>query len=245
VKPGEIANKERNRGTCAWLVARWAASLREGAGAKPVRAVRWEEAVVEAGETIGRQRVVLAADGRFRVEVVEGYDGAPTGTAWGFDGKRAWRQEPGEAAAEARHEPLESLAWRTLAALQGKDPLKAFKSVALEGGDRAQRQRAFRLRLEAEAGAKLLLWFSLFGPDGALQPRLLKVARDSTQKGADAALTFSGDRAVGGMCVPRRRCWVEGLEERVEREFAVASAAPLEAVPEALLKMPAAAKGEE
>jgi len=243
MKPGEIANKKLNREACVWLVGRWAASLRKRQTGEPMKALEWEETVVEAGKTVGRQRVLLAVDGRFRVDVVEGYDGAPKGAAWGFDGTRAWRQEPGEAEpGEPKPEPLESVAWRTLAVLRGKDPLKAFKHVELEGGDRAQGQRAFRVRLEDKAGGKLLLWFSLFGPDGALEPQPLKAARDTSQKGEDAAVTFSDRKPVGGVPVPHRRRWVEGLGERAEREFVAASVRGLDAVAEAKLRPPAAAK---
>ena len=243
MKPGEISNKKLNREACAWLVERWAASLRKRQTGEPMKALEWEETVVEAGKTVGRQRVLLAVDGRFRVDVVEGYDGAPKGAAWGFDGTRAWRQEPGEAKpVEPKPEPLESVAWRTLAVLRGRDPLKAFKHIELEGGDRAQGQRAFRVRLEDKAGGKLLLWFSLFGPDGALEPQPLKAARDTSHKGEDAAVTFSDRKPAGGALVPHRRRWVEGLDERAEREFVTASVRGLDAVPEAKLQPPATAK---
>ncbi len=242
MKPGEISNKKLNREACAWLVGRWAASLRKGQTAEAVKALEWEETVLEEGEVAGRQRVVLALDGRFRVDVVEGYDGAPKGAAWGFDGTRAWRQEPGEAKpVEPKPEPLESAAWRTLAALRGKDPLKAFKHVELEGGDRAQGQRAFRVRFETKAGHKYLLWFSLFGPDGALEPRLLKAAHEGHREHG-GGITLADYRPVGGLLVPHRRRSVSGLDERVAREFVAASIRCLDAVPEAKLQPPVAAK---
>jgi len=98
------------------------------------------------------------------------------------------------------------------------------------------------VRFEDKAGGKLLLWFGLFGADGAIEPQPLKAARDTSQKGEDAAVTFSDRKPVGGVPVPHRRRWVEGLDERAEREFVAASIRGLDAVPEAKLKPPVAAK---
>ncbi|MFW6162285.1 MAG: S1C family serine protease, partial [Planctomycetota bacterium] len=242
VKPGEIANKKLNRTACQWLLARWVEFLGGRKAVEKVKALTWEESVVEGGKIVGKQEVVLAADGRFRVDVVAGYDGAPQGAAWGFDGRRAWRQEPGQGrTVEPEREPLISLVWRTLAALRGKKPLERVGAAEVEGGDRARNQRAFRLRLGKKDGEKLLLWFSLFGPDGTMEPRLLKAARESRQKGADAALTFGDHRAVSDIQVPHRRRRVEGLDERVQREFVATSVQALAALPETKLQPP----GEE
>jgi len=239
--PGKIANKKLNRAACSWLLGRWAKSR-----AAVAKALSWDETVVEDGKPVGRQRVLLAADGRFRVHVVQGYDGAPKGTAWGFDGTHHWRREPGAALElQARPERLESIeaaVWRALPALAASDPLAAFKSVELEGGDRAQHQRAFRLRIEPKSGRALVLWFSLFGPDGAIGPRLLKAAWDSPKKGADAAVTFGHYRPVGGLPVPHRRAWVAGLDEQPKRQFVATAVRPLDALPAGALAPTAGAK---
>ena len=247
VVPGKIANKKLNREACAWLVRRWAVSLRKDRTAEPPKALEWEETAVKEGKTEGRQRVALAGDGRFRVDVIKGYPGGPpSGSAWGFDGTRAWKRGPRDAGPDAvAAEPLQSAVWRALAALAGKEPLKAFKAVELEGGDRAQNRRAFRIRLETTAGRKLLLWFRLFAPDGSIEPQLLKAAWDTSDKGADTAVTYADYRPVGGLLVPHRRRWTAGLDERVARELVAGPVRGLDAVPAAKLQPPARAAGEE
>ena len=237
VVPGKIADKGLNRKECARLAGRWLASLGGRQAVGRVAALELEEAVVEGGKPIGRQRVLLARDGRFRIDVRQGYAGLPAGAAWGFDGKQLWRSIPGKDAPAEPGEPaaksLEVALARVLAGFCGDEPLEPLKAVELEGGDRTQGQRAFRLRVEDPEGNKLLLWLSLFGDGGQGEARLLKVARDSSQKGADRAWTLSDYRPVAGLIVPHRRRRVRGLEERPIREFVAASVKALDSAPDA------------
>ncbi len=226
-EPGKIMSKDLNRQECERLLRRWNAFRRPDA-AKPPAAVRCEESVLLDGKAAGRRRVVRAADGRFRVDVLEGYSDVPKGTTWGFDGKRFWHQVPGEPLFvwDKVVSPKEAQAFLAHAAAIGafsqEKPLDAFAAVELEGGDKAGGQRAFRLRVEDKAGNKLLFWFALFGDEWPAA-RLLKTAVDSPQKGADGAWAFSDYRPVAGVRVPHRTCRVVGLDERVVLESVVTS----------------------
>jgi len=226
LEPGKIMSKDLNRQECERLLRRWNAFRTGGTGVPPV-AVRCEENVILDGKVAGRRRVLRAADGRFRVDVLEGYSDLPKGYAWACDGKVFWRQAPGQAAEKKSEadtgKDSEVATARALAAFGRDKPLDAFAAVELEGGDKAQGQRAFRLRVEDKAGNKLLFWFALFGEEWPAA-RLLKAAVDSPQKGSDGAWASGDYRAAAGLRVPHRTWRVVGLEERVALEFAVASA---------------------
>ncbi len=236
-EPGKIMSKDLNRQECERLVRRWNDFHLGGTGAGrtgvPPAAIRSEETILVDGKAAGRRRVLRAADGRFRVDVLETYNDLPKGYAWAFDGRTFWRQAPGQAVekkteADTGKEAEVALA-RALAAFGQEKPLEAFAAVELEGGDKAGGQRAFRLRVEDKAGNKLLFWFALLGEEWPAA-RLLKAAADSTQKGADGAWVFGDYRPVAGLRLPHRTCRVVGLDERVVLEFVVASS-------EAVLKL--------
>ncbi|MBM4040002.1 MAG: trypsin-like serine protease [Planctomycetes bacterium] len=225
-EPGKIMSKDLNRQECERLLRRWNA-FRVGGTGVPTVAVRSEENVLVDGKPVGRRRVLRAADGRFRVDVLEGYNDLPKGYAWAFDGKTFWHQAPGKPAerkseADSGKDAEVALA-RALAAFGQEKPLDAFAAVELESGDRAGGERAFRLRVEDKAGNKLLFWFALFGDEWPAA-RLLKAAVDSPQKGADGAWVFSDHGLVAGVRVPHRTCRVVGLDERVVLESVVTSA---------------------
>ncbi len=243
-EPGKIMSKDLNRQECERLLRRWNAFRVGGTGVPPV-SVRSEESVLLDGKPVGRRRVLRAADGRFRVEVLEGYNDLPKGYAWAFDGKAFWRQAPGQAVekkteADAGKDTDVAIA-RALAAFGQEKPLDAFAAVELESGDRAQGQRAFRLRVEDKAGNKLLFWFALLGEEWPAA-RLLKAAVDSPQKGSDGAWAFGDYRPVAGLRVPHRTWRVVGIEERVALEFAVASAEPVAKLEDSAFAPPEAAK---
>ena len=236
VVPGKIANQALNRQECSLLIGRFASFL---GMRETIQGLQCEETVIEGGKPVGKRRVLLALDGRFRVEVLEAYGGIPAGASWASDGKRFWSIEPGgKPSVDDGTKSLPVALARALAACLGKEPVKAFKAVELEGGDRAQGQRAFRVRVEDKAGNKLLLWLSLFGEGTRLETRLLKAGRDTSEKGADFAWTLSDYRSVGGIRLPHRRREVRGLDERVIREFVVSSAKPLDKLPETAFQPP-------
>jgi S1-C subfamily serine protease len=131
-----------------------------------------------------------------------------------------------------------------LTPLAEADPLEAFETVELEGGDRAARRRAFRLRVEPRDGPACVVWFSVFDERGAFEVRLLKVARPSEAETDGAAWTFGDYRRVDGRIVPHRVRRVRGLGERIEAEYTLTDGRPPEDLPddlpgEAFLPLPA------
>jgi len=250
-EPGQIISRDLNRQECERLLRRWAEFLGGADAVRRAPALQVEEEVRAGGKAAGRQKVLRAADGRFRVEVLEGYPGAPAGAAWGYDGKTFWRRVPGRQdvvleGGAAMTEPEVALA-RALAAAARPKPLEEFAAVELEGADRAGGERAFRVRLEDRGGAKVLLWFSVLDSRDRLSVRLLKAAMDSAQKGADEAWLFADCRLVAGIQVHHCRARVRGLAEQADLEFAAVSCEPVASPPADAFRplAPAAPRGKE
>jgi hypothetical protein len=120
---------------------------------------------------------------------------------------------------------------RALPALARPDPLEAFETIELEGGDRAARRRAFRLRAKPLDGPACVVWFSVFDERGAFEVRLLKAALVSEAEADGLAWTFGDYRSVGGVMIPHRVRQVRGLDERVEAEHSVTNGRVPDKVP--------------
>jgi len=233
-KPGQIMEPERNREACRWLLERYVEFLGGRAALARSAAVECEETASVEGRPPLRRRRLVAADGRFRIETLAA---ETQDNAWGWDGERFWHR-PGEAEGsdpnrdEAAPKRTDAAIRRAMAALAAKKPLDGFQEVELEGGDRACRRRAFRLRVRQADGPACLFWFSVLDGSDRFEVRLLKAALDSESKGADRAWTFGDYRTVDGLRVPHRVRLVRGLEERVEREYVVSACKVLGTVPD-------------
>ena len=223
ITPGAIMNAELNQAACRWLLAQYVAYLGGREAFERVAAVRCEETRSRTGQEVSRGRRLQAADGRFRIERLAG---EAAGAGMGWDGSRFWERSDATKPAEvvegdaARGREAVALG-RALAALTAANPLDAFAEIELEGGDRACRQRAFRLRVRQADGPACVFWFSVFDDRGRFEVRLLKAALDSGAAEDGRAITFGDYRTVQGLKVPHRRRTVAGLDERVWEEMTV------------------------
>ena len=231
--PGDIMDAEKNREACRWLLAQYVAFLGGREAVDRAGAVRCEVTCSRKGREVGRMRWLEAADGRFRVERVAG---EAKGSAEGWDGTRFWRRPDASKPAEvvegdaARAHRFVAVT-RALAALTAANPLERFEEIELEGGDRACRRRAFRLRVRQADSPACVFWFSAFDDRGALEVRLVKAARASEAAEDGKAITFGEYRTVQGLKVPHRRRTVAGLDERVREEMTVTGCTVLEEPP--------------
>jgi S1-C subfamily serine protease len=221
-KPGEIRDMKLNQEECERIFAKWRGFSAQAKALGASKAIQTNEEIWINGAKAGAQRVLAAADGRFRIEIVQAYPGFDAGSALGFDGAAFWEKpadgparQVRDAEARRRSEVAQSLC---LAALQQDHPLKAFKEVVLEGGDRVLNQIAFRVRLADQAGNRLACWLSLLGPDGTFQTRLLKIAMLDGSTERDPMWTCEDYRPVGPAMVAHTRRLVKGLAEETQLE---------------------------
>lgn len=212
-KPGEIRNLQLNAEECQRILRKFRNFTNDKALAGHM--LELTEEIVIAGKTVGRQRVIRSADGRFRVDVLQAFGDAQAGDSWGFDGSAFWEKRAGKVSTTGKDESLargDVAESRGLASFR-EESAGSIKDMLLEGGDRAQGQIAFRVRITDDTGRRRTWWFSLLGPDGAFQTRLLKFAPAGDEQ---PMWTYSDYRPVGTLQVPHCRALVSGLGEEVQ-----------------------------
>jgi hypothetical protein len=98
-------------------------------------------------------------------------------------------------------------------ALQGKWP-DALGPIALQGGDKAQHQIAYRLVAGPEKEDPVYFWLSVFDPQGQPSVSLLKTGVGTYDDEPVPALTYHDWQLAAGYRWPHRKVFVKGLVER-------------------------------
>ncbi len=242
---GVIRDEEVNIANCRRIVARWQATTLPQPLADEVQAIRLTDDVLRAGHAVGQQQIVLAVDGRFRVDYRDG----ETDSAYGFDGERYWAHE-GLAApqvlatSKALLNPVLSQA-ATLAAVFDEEPLARFGKVLLDGGDKALGQPAYRVKSIDDRGDWFYVWLSVLGEDGQPGVRLLKSGADIDGKSPAMAVTFADWRSISGMPLPFRRALVDGISENEVVQFQTVQAEALSDLSQEMFEVPGDAATDE
>jgi S1-C subfamily serine protease len=218
-KPGEITDRKWNQLEAARVTAAW---HRFAGGTDAIRAAgafRFADDIVRQGQPVGRHELLVTGEGRFRVEYT--LDGASH--LFGFDGEQFWagpgEETPGPMDADDALDDPMIVAAHALGTAFADKGLARFAGHELTGSDKADRQRAFRLRGWDKAKNDLNVWMSQYDAAGRPETRLLKASSGSDGSPADTAVLFSQYRPTAGVMLPRRRTIVAGLSERVELEL--------------------------
>ncbi|MCH8042415.1 MAG: trypsin-like peptidase domain-containing protein [Planctomycetes bacterium] len=238
--PGVVRDAKMNKRECGRILKAWAAFAAGGKAAEKIKALRFEEDIIEDGKKIGSQTVVRALDGRFRLERAADKSGSKTVAVW--DGKVYWTLD-GDAKLKERkptNVPLEEHVGQgaALGRLLAKNAVDDMAQIELEGSDRTQNRRTYRIRTEDNFGNLLYLWFSLYDDEGNPQVRLLKVSRSTDGLASDRAQTLSDYREVAGLQVPHLRRHVSGLVERTVTRYVVTKCEPLSELPDDVFRRP-------
>jgi len=229
---GLVRDAAVNREMCRLVLQQW----RRNAGmekppTKP-RVFQFEDVISRNGKKVGTQELTIAGDGRFRIVLT-------------LDGKRRVFESPGLNAAENKKDkPSDgkattaaelianpfSLQAAVLSGMIGAKPLSPlFSAAAIDGGDKSQGERGYRLSLspnEKEARTAYL-WLSQFDKSGRDDVRLLKTGIHTDGDRARPAMTYTQWTDVGGVKLPFRRTVVVGLAETPMLEIRTISCRPL------------------
>jgi serine protease Do len=208
LEPGKIGDAAINQREYRRVIEMW----RRDAGGKAlaqVKAFRWQGEARRDGQKIGSFDMHVSTDGRWRIEyVADGKQGK-----FGFDGKKHHMAGTTVEVDRIADDDLAAHA-AMLAAIVSHDGVKPFQKYELQGSDRAQRQRAYRLRGALPGDRDLLAWFSLYDVADQPQVRLLKTAAGTGGVEDDRAITCHDERDVAGVRLPQRFVMIEGLAER-------------------------------
>jgi S1-C subfamily serine protease len=231
LEPGKVRFPELMRESVTLLLKKWQA------GAQAPEALEATEEIVRDNEVIGTATIVLAADGRFRVSIERKDERG----AVGFDGKSFWRQDGQEKAEEvpfkkAVREPLAAHAVAMTLMLRGESH-ESFGMLALDGGDKAQRQVAYRLSTTPAEQDPLYVWLSVFGSEGRLGLQLLKTGVGLYDDEPVPALACYDWKSRVGINWPHRKVYVKGFAETAGEELHTKSVEPM-SVSDELFRMP-------
>ena len=212
---GIILNKDLNRENCARILVNWQQFTRRNQ--KLESGLNIADRLVRGGEEIGKQTIVIAGDGRFRVDREIG----DAKTSFAFDGTSFWQLKDKDAEkishlhARLTPEFVQAVAFSNVFHDQ---PFKIFGDVLLDGADKAQRQIAYRVKTIDDRGDWFFAWFSLFNEQLQPEVRLLKASSDKDADGDGGGVNFVDWREFNGVMLPYQRDFIAGLEESVRMQ---------------------------
>jgi hypothetical protein len=231
-EPGKISDMAVNQGECRRLLNLWA----DHVGGRPkldgVPAIRFRDDIVRDGQKAGTHEMLVGPAGR----VWMSYQLDERRREHAFDGKGYWQRsenkdwQPLEAAdAVSEQFFVHALAFaRSIAA----DPFAGTKLFELQGSDRAQRERAHRLRVSVAGEDDLVIWLSLYDPFGRPEVRLLKTSGGTAGVESVDAMTYLRYREVAGLRLPERRRIVTELAEEPTLDFVTTACEVVQELPE-------------
>jgi S1-C subfamily serine protease len=209
LEAGKIRFPELNRESTALLVKEWQATHLATA---PL-AVKVKEDLLEAGTVTAEVETVVSADRRFVVRVRKADQ---LKAALVFDGSKFWRQTEADKHEElsyikAMRDPF-ALQAMALSFLMSGEADPAWGPVILQGGDKAQRQVAYRLAVGPDDN-QAYVWLSVFNAAGNPGVALLKTGVGIHDDEPIPSLTYHDWKAAAGITWPHRKLFVRGLLE--------------------------------
>ena len=231
---GTIRDSQLNRQNLQWLLKTWLAPEAK----ETPRYFVCDDELTAGGKPVGRQHLILASSGAFRVE----WNESGTTTTYGFDGQAFWKQDAESVQTlsiiEAKLTPQIIQAAAIISQFQSQ-PFAAFGEPVLDGGDKANRRLACRVKVLDANQDWLYCWFSLTDSNGQWQARPLKIASDLDSEGSARAVLLDDWQPHEHLQFPHRRRFVSGLDEQFEMEISNVAVTPDPTVDPSAFQAPA------
>ena len=234
---GSISEPLVNQEHARRIIGRWSDSLRNPGDDKSPAGWRIKSSLSKAGKSVGHQECLIASDGRFRVDVTLG----DTSESFGFDGKEFWRAH-GDAAAEVLtpaqwlEQPLRLQALAVAASVR-PDMLSAQGTWSLDGGDRIQQRRSYRVQWKGSQESSLFLWLSLDVQGDLTRQELLGIGAKGTPDERGSRILFSNHRSQG-VVLPWKSEIVTGVSRAPELTIIIDRCDPETTLPDSSLQKP-------
>ena len=243
VDPGTIRDQKLNQESCRRILSAWQQNVGLDGEAAGWKGLRISDHIMRGNLTIGSQEILLATDGRFRVDITQG----DQPRVYGYDGHQYWEVDSGEAiflpSGKALLNPYISQVAAFATLFQDK-PLENIGDVSLVGGDKSQRLPAYRMKTLDSEGDWFYVWLSVIDEQSQVSVRLLKSSPDINADKASGAVTYSDWRTAEGIQVPHRRDFVQGLAEESQWRFVTKSCESVQEVADSEFQLPSDAKKE-
>ncbi|MFQ5730394.1 MAG: S1C family serine protease [Planctomycetaceae bacterium] len=202
---GLVRNVAVNRELCGHVLAKWQRHTGVSGSAK-LRVFQIRDDLYRGRKKVGTQRLTIASDGRFRVEV--DHDGERR--TFTYDGS-----QKEEAVRLMLRDPFAVQAAALSGVLSAKRLPPLYSAAEIEACDKSQNERAYRLRLlpASKGGRDAYVWLSQFDKSGRESVRLLKTGIHTEGDRARPCVTYADWKRVAGVALPHRRRLVVGLAE--------------------------------
>lgn len=214
---GKARDMKMNEREAIRIIGQYVAYLGGREQVDQVKGFRATSQAKQDGKVVGESTSITAIDGRNKATMTDTKEGGSTVTTSIWDGQRFWQDAAGQITNlegdQAKRNP--AVALNMLFANMLSPKLKDhFKRIVLQGADKAQGQRAYRILFEDNAGNRMIAWFSVLNAAGDFETRLMKVAfADDKDQPRDPAVTVEDYRSVESTRYPHRQRLVMGLEE--------------------------------
>ena len=210
--PGEVRFKGINKKYAQKIVRNWQSHDGPAEEIESYGMVELTDVVKRDGEEIGKQKLWLASDGRFCLDIAIVGEKA----RYVFDGKKFYSIADETTSRLSLIESklnLPIVQAVSMAAAAQRKPFSGLGDLSLDGSGRAVGQNAYRMKLVDDDDDGFFVWISMYGDDGRPSSRLLKAAadKDCDDKGG---VTFHDWKGVGPLKIPHRREFVSGLDEK-------------------------------
>lgn len=238
---GTITNPEINSANLERIVSRWRSRVWTSDD-KETQAWRIEDSIRVGEQVVGRQEILIDRSGRFRLTVTQN----ETTRTYGYDGESVWLMK-GDERETLRRTRVASDAYLAqlmpIATLASDDVLQFFGSTHLDGGDKAKRQIAHRLKTLDDGGNWFYTWLSV--PEGydRSDVRLLRASVDMDCN--EGAVTFDDWVDSAGLNWPHQRLFVSGLGEDVQQSIITDRVETIEALDPSIFALETAAVDNE
>ncbi len=220
-EPGMVVNEQLNRQFVDKLIAQWSGQTLDVSMEATNRYWRITDTIQVDTKISGEQSIILARDGRFRIEQTLNGEIFVAG----FDGDSFWKLDNGLrkdlTLIETKTNPslIQAVG---MAGPLSPEFLGRFGRPILDGGDKALGQLSSRVMFLDEKDDWLYCWLGELGNnridnpdtnDAATHSLIRKISSDRDCRAA-GGITFSNWQSCEGLMIPWTRTCVNGLDER-------------------------------
>ena len=209
--PGEIRFPGINQKYAQAIVADWRRQA-IGKSVDSPAVLKLTDDIRRDGQSIGSQELLLATDGRFRIQWQTDLEQK----IYLFDGNKFMVGGVGQDLAELSlveaKLSLPIVQAISIAAASHAQPFAVFGSPILDGGDKSLQQNAYRMRLMDQENDQFFLWLSMYDELGLPKIRLLKASAEKDCDG-QGGVTFAQWQRSDSLTIPLQRTFVSGIAE--------------------------------
>ena len=233
---GLIRNTTVNREMCEIVLAKWRRQIGVNETKQKPIVFQFRDDLFRGGKKVGTQTLTVSSSGRFHVELT-------------IDGKRKILRYSGETGKKPKADSAESysallsspfgLQAAVISGMLRRSSLSPlFEHGAIDGTDRSQRQRCYRLRLTTafEFARPVFLWLSQYDEQGRERVRVMKSGIHADGDEPRPSLTYAEWKKVADIELPFLRRVVVGIAETPLLELRTQSCRKLSAWPVSLPK---------